>query len=293
MSGAGTSTCDLDLDLENDASYTATLSLSDGFNYLEKGALGTWNPPYDITTMEISCNVSAGETAFLEWIEITNGLYGPQTSGSVATADHAGWAPARDQFGDDTWIADADGGFAFAFGGQATTIVRESAGGTLWIGSDVGGLATSSDGIAWTHANEGGAAFRDNDDLDITEIAFESSSIAYALTGRYQSSVQGKLFQGDLVDGAWAWTPLVGASEIAAVLRVDPCGDTDTQPALGGGELLIYDSGLDQLIAANHLAGSLGVSVYDLAGDTTCDLSGFGPGTTSGRQDAWAAKTPW
>jgi hypothetical protein len=202
------------------------------------------------TVSQVTLACLAGSTMTVDWLTLQNGTDILPPAGDLLVS----WADM-----------DAPGG------GLTTAIVRAADAGTLYGGSDVGGVAIKEAGTEWRSINgTAPTALMSQPAAGIADVLYTSWSALFALTGRTYGT--------DLVGGLWTSPDGSGDvwSEIGDTVNDNIGGYAKyaSCDAVGhGGGRLLLEGGVQNLLIANGDPDAFGVSLWDGAtGTTPCSL---------------------
>jgi len=226
--------------------------LSVGLNDFASGSL---QPGDTLDELEISCTGSSG-SARVEWLTVQNSSYE--------------WPPMME-------LSVSFDDMALPMGGPASAVSMRWAGesSALLVGSNVGGLAYSLDGFAWTTANGLADEWGRPGELGVWGIVADSLTDVYAVTGdpaRDNAGDDGGLYwSGNLQSASQSWQPLTTGLEIGTNKHFDDCetldGD-DPYKGMGSAPVLV-EVGNDLVISSQDPDGR-GLWFYDESLSAAC-----------------------
>lgn len=266
---SGSGTCGVDVTTDT-GTFSGTLNGVGLSIYDMSTALGA---PSTITDVDIHCSIGSTVWIKVDWMSIQNSDYE--------------WPPVQDV--GVTWTD-----MEMPGGGASTAVFgRRGNDNAIYVGSDVGGLAVSSDyGDSWSPINGDPADMGflyssdyavwgmidapspgDNSGLwAITgQMAGTSCAADHASTSGATCELEGAVWHSSDFGDTWDQVYTSYSDDIAARGRMDWCqsgGGGDASPfsfAKAGGKLLEYEPGQDVLYMASHVDGAETVHVRDSA----------------------------
>lgn len=245
----GSPSCSLTVASTSMAASTRTFNTVGTHSFSFPGVL----PGDTVGTYTIACTSGFGALT-IDWLTVQNGPYV--------------WAPLND-IGSAAETMGLPG-----MGRQSVVRASHGAAGTLgalaFVGSDVGGMAWSSDSLTWTTANGRVGEWTNGGQYGVWEVwALDESSLAdqdvVVLTGDKDTAERGGLWYTEHLDAPDQSWVLVDDS-IGASKHFDDCASFGTTKPLGSGQLIVNhpdDTAGNVFLLASQAPASRGLWFWD------------------------------
>ena len=198
------------------ASSSTTLSLEEGTNALKFSDI---TPGSTVGLFRINCS---GGNAIIDWVTVANGPYS--------------MAPLMDMQAEASPMK-------MPSGGRMSFVRPSESGNYIFMGSDVGGLAYSTDGGTWNFANGASQDWTDRGDHGVfdawyPEDASDFASVVVA-TGNNLDGSDGGLWTGS-PDGD-DWTEILTSEELGFTKFYSGCYPDEGHDLFSSGKILVHD----------------------------------------------------